>query len=284
MSAAQQTSPKAVAMRNIAMFGTIRPNTNARLRYYSAADIFVGVSRTLGSTLAVGSETSAHNSLRKRHPEEQTPSVSSFTKPQYVRLMATRGKEILLGLSLLGNIVLAGALVIVLFVGVGVPGVLPSEKETEQLDRLVLSLRCSDGDNDACEKARKHDQESCAKGDGQGCVLLGISYQVGKKVPKDEAAAVPLFLKACSLDDGNGCWYAGTCYLRGRGVAKDMDRAIELLTKACDKNEKNGCLDLGDAYRKKTPADTVRALQAYDKGCKLGYDWACNRARDLRKN
>lgn len=198
--------------------------------------------------------------------------------------MTSRGKSVLLAISLLANVLLVGTLVVVVIVGIGVPSVLPTKKEAEQADRLVLALRCGDGDKDACAKSLAVDKDRCAAGDAQGCVLLGIAHQVGKAVPKDESAAVPFFVKACSLGDGNGCWYAGTSYLNGRGVARDVNRAVELLTKACDKGEKNGCLDLGEAHLRRTPPDKGQALDAYDRGCKLGYDWCCNRGRELRRS
>jgi len=197
--------------------------------------------------------------------------------------MAVGGKDVALGISLLGNVVLFIALAaVVAHVKKGSRGVEPTSKEVDQMDRLVLQLRCGDGDQDACATSLRVDREQCADGIGHACVMLGIAHQVGKRAPKDEAAAVTYFEKGCDLGEGSGCWYAGSCHLQGRGTTKDVARAITLLTKACDKEEKNGCLDLGEAYQKRTPPDVPRALEAYDRGCKLDYDWCCNRARDLR--
>jgi TPR repeat protein len=182
--------------------------------------------------------------------------------------------------SLLLNVVLVGWL---LFGGgARTRAVTPTAKETHALDGLVLAMRCGEGNREACAEKQARDRAGCDGGDGHACVLLGIASEVGREVAKDEAQAVKLYEKGCELGNGPGCWYAGSRHLQGRGTPRDVPLAISYLRRACDQSEKNGCLDLGDAYQALTPPDKASALAAYDRGCALGYDWACNRARDLR--
>jgi uncharacterized protein len=178
--------------------------------------------------------------------------------------------------SLLLNIVLAAALL-----ARGRHGSTSPEKNAAQndVDHLLLQVQCGKGDKQACADVERIDQTECAGGRGHACTLLAIKFDN----KKEETKAAEMYVKACDLGDGSGCWYAGSRYVEGRGVPKDVLRGIELLEKACAKDEKNGCLDLGSAYaRHLTPPDEAKALAAWDKGCGLGYDWCCNRAKELR--
>jgi uncharacterized protein len=179
-------------------------------------------------------------------------------------------RDVALGGSLLLNVVLGVALVMRSHGKADAKG---------DVDHLLLQVQCGKGDKQACADVQRVDQEGCAAGKGHSCTLIAIGFDNAK----DEAKAAEMYVKACDLGDGSGCWYAGTRHVQGRGVAKDVPRGIELLEKACAKNEKNGCLDLGSAYaRDLSPPDETKALAAWDKGCGLGYDWCCNRAKDLR--
>ncbi len=100
--------------------------------------------------------------------------------------------------------------------------------------RLLDALACGKGDTAACQRTVATDHARCDRGEFQGCVLLGIAYQVGHSLPMDEALAVTYFRRACDGRDANGCWYLANCYEHGRGVTKDEAEARALDAKGCE--------------------------------------------------
>jgi TPR repeat protein len=157
--------------------------------------------------------------------------------------------------------------------------------ETQQLDRLLNAVACGKGDETACARHLATNRERCTGGDTQGCVLLGITFQVGREAPKDEALAVKFFEQACNAGDANGCWYLGSCHQQGRGTAKDLTHAMALYQKGCDLGEVNACADVGTLYEfgRGVPADPERALAAYDRACRMrDGSYVCETAKALR--
>jgi hypothetical protein len=108
----------------------------------------------------------------------------------------------LLIVSLLLNVALGGW---ILFRGRHSSSVAPTSKEVRTLDRLVLAMRCGEGNRDACAEKLARDRAGCDGGDGNSCVLLGIASEVGREVPKDDAQAFRLFSKGCDLKNASGC-------------------------------------------------------------------------------
>jgi hypothetical protein len=48
-------------------------------------------------------------------------------------------------------------------------------------------------------------QKACDGGDAQGCFNLGVMYENGRGVTKDQAKAAQLYQKACDGGDAQGC-------------------------------------------------------------------------------
>lgn len=57
---------------------------------------------------------------------------------------------------------------------------------------------------------------------------LGVMYDNGRGVPKDEAQAVAWYRKAAEQGDANAQFYLGVMYGNGRGVPKDVVLAYML--------------------------------------------------------
>jgi len=74
-----------------------------------------------------------------------------------------------------------------------------------------------------------------------GCRNLGVMYDNGRGVAKDEKRAVGLFQMACDGGEMRGCTYLGNIYYDREGVAKDEKRAVDLYQKACNGGDEAGC-------------------------------------------
>lgn len=156
---------------------------------------------------------------------------------------------------------------------------------------------CRSGDQNACARACDNNhkascklladgfgranqlfQNACNGGAGGSCTNLGILYQNGLGVPKDDARAVSFYRKACEDGDALGCNNLGWMYDQARGVTQDAGRAVELYRKACDDGHFMGCGNLAEAYLegRGVTQDAGRGLELYRKACDDGYAGACN--------
>jgi len=154
---------------------------------------------------------------------------------------------------------------------------------------LLTAIECGKGDQDACKDAHASRVARCTRGDGQGCVLLGIEAEAGKFGAKNDAEALRYFELACNSKDPNGCWYFGTALARGKSQPKDEAKAVLAFQKGCDiGGDVNVCDSLGEAYEhgRGVNVDKARALTIYDRGCSFGKPGAmgfvCEHAKRLR--
>ena len=69
----------------------------------------------------------------------------------------------------------------------------------------------------------------------------GIAFYNNKEYDK----AAELFKKACDDENMRGCFNLGVTYEYGNGVEKNEQKAAELYKKACDGGEMNACRSLG---------------------------------------
>ena len=63
-------------------------------------------------------------------------------------------------------------------------------------------------------------------------MFLGVCYENGKGVAKDEAEAVGWYRKAAEQGLDLGQFNLGVCYENGKGVAKDSAEAVRWYRKA----------------------------------------------------
>jgi TPR repeat protein len=117
-------------------------------------------------------------------------------------------------------------------------------------------------------------QSACDANDGTGCTNLGMLYDRGEGVAKDQSRAVALFQKACDLGSAAGCNNLGASYAH----AKDYVRAVALYRQACDAGEGRGCANLGACYQAGTGVgkDPVRAVALYQQACDGGDMMSCS--------
>ncbi|EAK5748022.1 sel1 repeat family protein [Campylobacter lari] len=89
--------------------------------------------------------------------------------------------------------------------------------------------------------AIKYYKQACDLNSGISCSNLGVMYEDGKGVEKDNFKAVEFYQKACSLNDNLGCFNLAIMYENGKGIRKDTSKALEYFGKACDLKSDDGC-------------------------------------------
>jgi Leucine-rich repeat (LRR) protein len=108
---------------------------------------------------------------------------------------------------------------------------------------------------------------AAAQGDARGQCNLGVCYENGLGVEKDEARAAELYAKAAERGYATGQCGLGVCYYYGRGVERDEARAAELYAKAAEQGHARAQCNLGVCYKHGTGVerDEARAAELYAK-------------------
>lgn len=123
-------------------------------------------------------------------------------------------------------------------------------------------------------------QASAANGSGAASTELGILYMEGVAVPKDTAAAAHYFSRGCELGDKDGCANVVRQFLFLRAARSDADveRALAVMeTESGKGTDARSAYLVGYAYEMGfgRPQDRARALDLYERACKLGNAEAC---------
>lgn len=126
------------------------------------------------------------------------------------------------------------------------------QKQFEQAAKLFR--QCADMGNDVCQ------------------LRLGIVYEYGEGVPKNESQAVAWYRK--SADQGNpiGQKTLGLMYELGKGVPEDWAEAARLYAKSAEKYE-DSAFALARMYEfgMSVPQDRARAIEWFKKAGDLGH-------------
>jgi TPR repeat protein/serine/threonine protein kinase len=119
--------------------------------------------------------------------------------------------------------------------------------------------------------------KGCATGEANACENIGFMYTVGSGVPQDYSQAAIFFSKACEGGLAIGCANLGYTYENGHGVARDASHAATLYAKACDTGEPMGCTNLAFLYSGGygVPKNDSRAAALFSKSCDVGYALGC---------
>ncbi|MBR5084722.1 MAG: sel1 repeat family protein, partial [Prevotella sp.] len=75
-------------------------------------------------------------------------------------------------------------------------------------------------------------REKALAGDAQSQYNLGLCYQYGEGVEKDQAQAIEWFLKAAAQNHAASQCSLGLCYQYEYGIKKDMRQALKWYDKA----------------------------------------------------
>src|SRR6266496_1681980 len=85
-------------------------------------------------------------------------------------------------------------------------------------------------------------------GDAESEVELGVRYEQGKGVAKDQAEAVKWFRKAAEQNYAKAQYNLAHCFDTGEGVAKDPVEAVKWYRKAAEQNYATAQENLGVCY------------------------------------
>ena len=96
---------------------------------------------------------------------------------------------------------------------------------------------------------------------------LGVCYEAGDGVGKDEAKAAELYRKAAVQGYAEAQKKLGDCYTHGIGVAKDLEQAFECYSKAAKQGNVKAQYNLGLCYMKGNGVtkDLVQAVEWYER-------------------
>lgn len=97
-------------------------------------------------------------------------------------------------------------------------------------------------------------------------------------------AAADLYDRACRAGSGAGCYHFEHLMVARRPGAAALRRQRGPLRAACERGEAAACFRLGLLYDDAggVGLDVFRALELYHRACDLRYDYACQRAAELR--
>lgn len=151
----------------------------------------------------------------------------------------------------------------------------------------LLDFACKNNIGDSCyemaryyfrlnkyTKTMAYYDKACSLQSWKGCALMGVEYNLGKIVKKDDKKAFELFSLSCNNGEMMGCQGLGYLYQKGEGVRKDIDQAIQLLGIACSGGLSLACNDLGVIYIS-DKKDSQKAKSFFNQACILGNELGC---------
>lgn len=123
--------------------------------------------------------------------------------------------------------------------------------------------------------------ERAAKGDPDAQLALGMRYQEGDGVIKNEAEAAKWFGEAAKLGLAEAQYRYGLALLGGRGVVQDYKAAFEWISKPAQRGYAPAQYSLGELYRygTGTAIDKARAYLWFNLAAAQGVE-AAAKARD----
>ena len=126
----------------------------------------------------------------------------------------------------------------------------------------------------ATDEQRKQFKENCENGDAVSCHNMGIMYNHGDGVSKDDLKALEFYAKACDKNYYTSCSSAAVLYEESETLKQDMKKAFKLYSKACGGGDAFGCHNAAVFYSKRKGMERV-AISLYDKACEDGYSESC---------
>ncbi len=131
-----------------------------------------------------------------------------------------------------------------------------------------LPAQQADSDREFFEKIKIKAEQ----GDAQAQFRLGICYELGRGVPKDEAEAVKWCRKAADQGHAPAQCSLGWHYNFGRGLPQDYAEAVKWVRKAADQGYGRAQWSLGLSYTlgHGVPKDEAEAVKWYRKAADQG--------------
>lgn len=121
-------------------------------------------------------------------------------------------------------------------------------------------------------------QKGVSNGDPVAIYNLGLYYNIGKGIPKDQSQARSLFEKAASLGYSEAQYKLGTIYNTGSGVKKNVKKALIWFMAAAENGNVKAQCELGKYYT--IQGDIAKSVywygQAAEQGSKVAKDVLSN--------
>lgn len=110
------------------------------------------------------------------------------------------------------------------------------------------------------------------QGDAKAQFSLGVMYETGRGVAKDDAEAVQWYRKAAEQGNAVAQGNLGLIYANSRGVTKDDAEAVRWFRKAAEQGDALGQNNLGYAYAngRGVAKDDAQAVEWYRKAAEQG--------------
>jgi len=130
---------------------------------------------------------------------------------------------------------------------------------------LVTSLAFAephpnDGHEPDESAAERHGSEA-EQGDAHAQTALGLAYQTGQGVDRDDGEAVVWYRRAAEQGHAEAQWRLCEAYAHGQGVERDRAKAKAWCLPAAEAGYIWAQVELGSLYRWSTPPDYPRALE-----------------------
>ncbi len=107
-------------------------------------------------------------------------------------------------------------------------GTTPLAEPDRSFDDSRTSLKGGTVSREDAARVAEHRRDAEA-GDAGAQTLLGLMYQTGQGVPRNEFESARWFRRAAEANECAGQYHLGLLYLQGRGVSVDIDRAAHWL-------------------------------------------------------
>ena len=122
-------------------------------------------------------------------------------------------------------------------------------------------------------EAGKWFRKAAEQGNAFAQVNLGFKYAKGQGVPKDDTEAVKWFRKAAEQGIPKAQFNLGIMYEKGQGVPKDYAEAVKWHRRAAAQGHAKAQYNLGFLYAKGqgVPKDDTEAAKRWRKAAELGY-------------
>lgn len=144
---------------------------------------------------------------------------------------------------------------------------LNKEIEQEHKNSALLSESKTNPQNDYQKNI-----EAAENGDPIAQLKIGICYQTGNGIKKDETKALEWYKKSANQGNADAQTCLGLCYGMGLGVAEDFSQAIKWWRKAANQGNAQAQYYLGNCYNHGTgvSVDNTHAALWYQKAADNG--------------
>ena len=121
-------------------------------------------------------------------------------------------------------------------------------------------------------------KEASEQGLARGWYKLGMEYNLGNIVKKDDSKALELLLKASELGSADAMGSVGVMYEYAVGADKDINKAIEYYNKSIKRGCGFGTEYLGFIYANgyDVEQDYYKAFECFKIGARIGYPGSIN--------